>query len=169
MDHHPHINWFTFIMLYHLPQVGICTIKTGRGILCLFTAQRSGSALIKAFFFFALDRGQTASSCYVRTLSLQQRCQRWYCGEKRNVGFIFLKHDTALPCYLLKTCMWRKYICNAVILPSHWSYTEQKRVRETPFTLLQDTVHPTWFWSCYFKVKKLHTDPLNYLTARALS
>ena len=43
---------------------------------------------------------------------------------------------------------WSKHACNAVILPSHWRYTEQKQViaeTETPFSLLQDTVPSTWF------------------------
>ena len=47
-----------------------------------------------------------------------------------------------------------KNVCKAVTPPSRWSYTVQKQVMETetPFTLLQDTVPPMWFWSCYFKV-----------------
>ena len=44
---------------------------------------------------------------------------------------------------MLKT--WSKHVCNAVILPSHWSSIEKKRETETPFTLLQDTVPSTWF------------------------
>ena len=65
-------------------------------------------------------------------------------------------------CYVLQLVSWCKHVCNAVIRPSHWSYTEQKQVMggrvaetETPFTLLQDTVPSKSFWSCYFKVKTL--------------
>ena len=55
---------------------------------------------------------------------------------------------------------WRKRVCNAVILHSHWSYIVQMQVIETPFTLLQETVPSAWFWSCYFELKKLHNAAL---------
>lgn len=32
---------------------------------------------------------------------------------------------------------------------------------ETPFSLLQDTVPSAWYWSCYFKFKKLHNVALS--------
>lgn len=43
-----------------------------------------------------------------------------------------------------------KHVCAAVIRPSHWSYIAQKQILE-----LQDTEPSTWFWICYFKVKKI--------------
>ena len=53
---------------------------------------------------------------------------------------------------VLKTGVEAKHnVRNAVILPSHWSYTEQKQVAET-----QDTLPSTCLWSCWFKVKALH-------------
>ena len=66
-------------------------------------------------------------------------------------------------------------MCNAVIWPSLWSYSDKwsggLRERD-PFTLLQDTLPSKWIWSCYFKVKKLHNlaiTPETYISIDALS
>ena len=61
-----------------------------------------------------------------------------------------------------KLVSWGKHVCNAVILPAHWSYIVQIRVigggvAETSFSLLQDSVPSEWLWSWYFKVKELQS------------
>ena len=53
-----------------------------------------------------------------------------------------------------KLVCWSKHVCNAVILPSHWSYIVQKQVTEIPLSLLQDTVTSAWCNSCCPRVQQ---------------
>ena len=62
-------------------------------------------------------------------------------------------HQNNVMCW--KLVCWSEHVCNAVILPSHWSYIEQKQETETQFSLLHHTVPSAWLWSSCYNVKRL--------------